>query len=137
MGKKKFKELTDESTVLSSIFDTNEDIEVQTKKFLNKLNNILHQSFKKIRITKNKDSEIDKLFRKQKKLKKKKEINKAEQKELKEVESELADKMANDLYEIVKEEVNIVKSDEGGFNSSHLWRLKINCDQSLITVQLQ
>ena len=109
---------------MSSIFDTNEDIEVQTKKFLKKLNNILHQSFKKIRKTKNKDSEIDKLFRKQKELKKKKEINKAEQKELEEVESELADKMANDLYEIVKEEVNIVKSDEGGLNSGHLWRLK-------------
>ena len=32
--------------------------------------------------------------------------------------------MGEDLYNIVKEEVEIVHSDEGGFNSGHLWRLK-------------
>ena len=32
--------------------------------------------------------------------------------------------MAEDLYKIVKEEVDLVKCEEGGFNSGHLWRLK-------------
>ena len=32
--------------------------------------------------------------------------------------------MAEDMYLIVKEEVDKVKCDEGGFNSGHLWRLK-------------
>ena len=45
-------------------------------------------------------------------------------KELKKIEAELADQMADDLYKIVKEEVDMVHSDEGGFNSGHLWRLK-------------
>ena len=32
--------------------------------------------------------------------------------------------MAEDIYNIVKEEVEIVKNDEGGFYSGHLWKLK-------------
>ena len=32
--------------------------------------------------------------------------------------------MAEDMYLIVKEEVDKVICDEGGFNSGHLWRLK-------------
>ena len=123
-GQNKFRELTEDSTALSSIFDSDGDIEVKCKKFLKKLDNILHQSFRKIRITKKKDTDIDILFRKQKVLKKKKEMTKKDKKELADVESELASTMADDLYEIVKEEVKIVKSDEGGFNSGHLWRLK-------------
>ena len=42
---------------------------------------------------------------------------------MKEVEKELADKMADDLFSIVKEEVKNIESDEGGFNSGHLWNL--------------
>ena len=61
---------------MSSIFDSDGDIEVKCKKFLNKLDNILHQSFRKIRITKKKDTDIDILFRKQKGLKKKKDMTK-------------------------------------------------------------
>ena len=68
-------------------------------------------------------------------------MNKEEEKELAEVEHKLADKMADDLSEIVKDEVKIVKSEEGGFNSGHLWRLKnklrpkhINCPTALIDI---
>ena len=32
--------------------------------------------------------------------------------------------MSEDLYNIVKEEVKVVESDEGGFNSGHLWKIK-------------
>ena len=62
------------------------------------------------------------MFEKQKSLKMKTDKN--SKKQLENVESELADKMADDLYKIVKEEVELVKNDEGGFNSGHLWRLK-------------
>ena len=47
---KKFRELTNVSTKLSSVFDTKEDIEAQSNKFLKELNKILHQCFKKIRV---------------------------------------------------------------------------------------
>ena len=32
--------------------------------------------------------------------------------------------MAEHMFKIVSEEVKVVKSDESGFNSGHLWRLK-------------
>ena len=121
-GLKKFKEMTENTTKLSSIFDNEESIEIQTKRFIKTLNRILHQCFKKIKIKQISDSKIDKLFRQQKELKKK--TDKESKVELKRVEDELADKMAEDLYNIVKDEVKDIESDEGGFNSGHLWRLK-------------
>ena len=42
-GLKRFKEITEESTKLSSVFDTNDTIEVQSKRFLKELDRILHQ----------------------------------------------------------------------------------------------
>ena len=39
---------------------------------------------------------------------------------MKQVEEILANEMAEDLYNIVKEEVKKINSDEGGFNSGHL-----------------
>ena len=44
-------------------------------------------------------------------------------KRLTEVEEKLADKMSEDMYIIVKEEVDKVDSEAGGFNSGHLWKL--------------
>ena len=82
----------------------------------------MQQSFKKIRIKPAKDTHIDRLFRKQKDMKNK--SDKESKVKLKQVEYELADQMAGDLYNIVKEEVKIVKSDEGGFSCGHLWKIK-------------
>ena len=121
-SKKKFNEMTKNNTKLSSIFETEERVEVQARKFIKALNRILHQCFKKVSIKPKLNTKIDQLFRRQRELKKK--TDKESQKELKDVEEDLADKMAEDLYNIVKEEVKLVESDEGGFNSGHLWRLK-------------
>ena len=121
-GQIKFKAMTENNTKLSAIFDTEETVEVQAHKFIKTLNRILHQSFRKIRITQNRNTKIDELFRKQKILKMK--TDKQSKIELNKVENTLADEMAEDLYKIVKEEVENIESDEGGFNSGHLWRLK-------------
>ena len=121
-GQKRFKEMTGNNTKLSSIFENDKPIEEVAQKFIKVLNKIIHQCFKKIKITNNKNSKIDDLFRRQKTLKSK--TDKTSKTELNEIEKELADKMGEDLYNIVKEEVKIVESDEGGFNSGHLWRLK-------------
>ena len=121
-GQKKFRELTHNTDILSKIFETEDSIHTQTKRFPKRFNRILHQSFKKIRIRPEKDTNIDKLFRQQTDLKTK--TDKESKQKLKQVEEELAKKMAEDLYNIVKEEVKVVESDEGGFNSGHLWRIK-------------
>ena len=65
-GQEKFRQITENTTILSSIFDTNDTVKNQTKKFLNKLNGILHQCFWKIRIKPASITEIDKLFYKRK-----------------------------------------------------------------------
>ena len=124
LGQQKFKEMTNYSNYLSAVFDNNDNIEVQTKRFLKKLNKTLHKCFKKIRIKRKNNSEIDRLFIKRNNLRKSKDSDAIRNKELESVESELADKMAEDLYEIVKDEVEKVKYAEGGFNSGHLWRIK-------------
>ena len=116
--------MTSNNTKLSDIFKTKEDVDIQTKKFLKKLNGVIHRCFKKIRVTSTDNKEIDSLFERQKELKSK--TNKASKVELKEVQSELAEKMADDMYKIVKEEVDKVDCEAGGFNSGHLWKLK-NC----------
>ena len=121
-SQKKFKDMTENNTKLSSIFDTEETVEVQAQKFIKTLNRTLHQSFRKIQIKQNKNTKIDELFRKRKTLKMK--TDKQSQIELNKVEQTLADEMSEDLYKIVKEEVEKIESDEGGFNSGHLWRLK-------------
>ena len=46
-GQKRFNEMTSNNTKLSDIFDSNEDIDKKTKKFIKKLDGILHQCFKK------------------------------------------------------------------------------------------
>ena len=40
-----FKEITPDNTKLSDIFDTNEDINTQTKRFIKTLDGILHKCF--------------------------------------------------------------------------------------------
>ena len=83
--------MTGNDTKLSSIFDNDKLIEEVAKKFIKVLNKIIHQCFKKIKITNNKTSKIDELFRKQKTFKSK--TDKTSKKELNEIEKELADKM--------------------------------------------
>ena len=62
-GQKKFKLLTSKPGILSDIFkDDTEDIESLSKKFFKRLNGILHQCFKKIRVTDHENKEITKLF---------------------------------------------------------------------------
>ena len=122
VGQKKFRQLTEDTHTLSSIFDTNDDVEKQTKKFLKKLNGILHQCFKKIRIKTSDVTEIDKLFNERTRLRHK--SDKESKDKISEIEKKLADQMAEDLFKIVKEEVKNIESDEGGFNSGHLWKLK-------------
>ena len=114
--------MTTDNTKLSDIFKSNEDVNKQTKKFVKTLNGIIHQCFKKVKITNTFNKEIDELFKQQKVLKNK-EDHESKMK-LKEVEEKLADKMSEDMYKTVKEEVDKVDSETGGFNSGHLWKLK-------------
>ena len=79
------------------------------------------QENKKNNGTQNK--EIDNLVKQQKQLKKKKEDVESKRK-LKEIEEKLADKMADNMFDIIRNEVNKIDCESGGFNFRHLWKLK-------------
>ena len=121
-GQKRFKEMTSNNTKLSSIFESNKDINKQTKQFIKKLDGVLHQCFKKIKIKGTPNKEIDDLFAQQKQLKSK--VDAESKRKLKEIEDKLAEKMSEDMFKIVTEEVSKIYCESGGFNSGHLWKLK-------------
>ena len=121
-GLEKFKEATSKE-VLTSIVSRDNDANTLTKKFMKQINGLIHECFKKIRITENNDSDdIIKLFDKRRKLRTK--TDEISIKELKIVEENLAEKCAETNYKHIKEELKDIECDEGGFNVGKLWKLK-------------
>ena len=98
IGKQKFKEMTSNNCILSSIFDSKNNINIQTMKFLKRLNGMLHACFKKIKITPNskEEKEISDLYKQQKILKFKTDVK--SMKKLEEVKEKLEDKLSEDMF---------------------------------------
>ena len=117
-----FKYQTTETKKLSEVFDENNDINKCTKKFLNRLKNVVHKCFKKVKITQKPNAEYESLYKRWKQLKNKTDLNSI--REAFEVENELADKCGNAMYDQIKHEVGDINCEDGGINSGHLWRLK-------------
>ena len=122
MVKPAFKEITSNRTTLVSIFNNDEDLNTCTKKFIRSINQCIRKCFRKIRITSRPNKEMEELFKKRQRLKASKDEK--SRKDLEEVEEQLADLCAQDNFEKINEEINGINCDEGGFNSSHLWKLK-------------
>ena len=83
---------------------------------------MLHQCFKKIKITENAVKEEDILYSKQKELKSR--TDPESKKKLAEIEEELVNLKSNDLHNIIKDEIEQIDCESGGFNSGHLWKIK-------------
>ena len=103
---------------LSSIFNEAGDINVQAKQFLNKLEDVIHKCFKKIKIKERKDEEKDALFKTWRKLKK--ESNNNNKGDLRRIEQTIADKYAEEYFNKIKERVGNVDSLDGGLKSEYL-----------------
>ena len=95
--------MTSKTSVLSSIFESKRSVEKQAKDFLKRLNGILHQCFKKVKLKDNAIKEEDILYKMQKELKK--ENDEESKKELKKVEEKLVNLKSNDLFKVVKDEI--------------------------------
>ena len=117
-----FRKQTSETKELSSIFNSNKDVHTLTKKFLNRLNGFIHSSFKKIRVTERHDKVLENLYNLRSDLRQKDDLESKER--LKNVEKELNEKYAEDFYEKIKKELEGMEADDGGWNTSHLWKLK-------------
>ena len=121
-GQKKFKEKTDNTNELSQILSADKDVDILTNKFLKRLNGFIHECFKKIKVKEKVDSEMEALYAKRSELRNK-EDNESKQK-LKVVEKELDDKYAEDMQNKIQHELKGINSEEGGWNSGQLWKLK-------------
>ena len=75
-----------------------------------------------MRIVGNVDKELDELYKERTMLRNKED--KESKVRLQKVEDELADKFSEDFYKKIKEEIKGINSEEGGWNSGHLWCLK-------------
>ena len=62
---KTFKTLTTNTNQMSKIFDTDKNINVQTKKFLKRLKGFVNQSFRKVKKTNKPDVVLEKLMTKE------------------------------------------------------------------------
>ena len=99
---KAFKEHTTNTKELSSIFDTDKDLNIQTKKLLKRLKGFIVESFDKIKIRDQPNKELDRLYNKRRILRTQKGNN--AKLELKTVEKELADKYGEHMYKHIKED---------------------------------
>ena len=123
-NQKIFTEATSNTTKLSEVFETNEDINTQTKKFLKRLDKTVNRCFKKVRISGKKPSEYEKLYGKWVEVRHlEDDENKQKSKDL---EAELADKYAKTKFEKIQEEISGMCSEEEAKNSGKLWQLKKN-----------
>ena len=107
---------------LSSVFDTDEGVDIQTQKFLARLNKTIAKCFKKVRVAEKVDKNKVELFKKWQCLKNKTdEKSKADREKL---EEELANEYAEEYYEKIKEKTADIDCEDGGIISGQLWNLK-------------
>ena len=109
--------------MLSSVFESEEGVEILTKRFLKKLNGCIAKSFRKIRPVKKKEDSIE-LYDRLRSLKGKNDDK--SKKEVEEIQIKIAEASDNKLREI-KDAANKVNPNEPGMNAKTVWKLKKNC----------
>ena len=114
---KLFKKHTD-NTNMAKIFESSENLDKCTKKFLNYLDGSIKKCFTKHRTTIKGNNKLENLFEKRRVIKDKDETGKEEL--LKSVEQDIANEACDQVYENIKG----LNSESGGYNPGHMWRLK-------------
>ena len=118
---KKFYKYTTDTKMLSSIFNTEDDINVLTQRVIKKIDGCIKMCFRKVRVNKEKETEEEKLYKKLRLLKDKTEEGSKEA--LDEVTEAIA-KLAEAKYKQVIEELNKMKPEEGRKESHKFWQMK-------------
>ena len=115
--------MTSQDSFLSSVFETEESIQKQTKKFLKRLGYCMSMCFRKIRVNHSKKNKVlEDLFNQRRILKHKIDDNSFEK--LKDVEAKLATICASDNVRIITEACAGLTCEGGGVNAGKIWKLK-------------
>ena len=103
---KYFEEETSKTNELSRIFDSDKNINIQTKKFLKRLNGFISKCFKKIKVSNKMDNTLEGLYDKRTYLRSKTDpLSKIE---LEKVEKELNDKYSQAMYDKIQSEIDAI-----------------------------
>ena len=114
-------EYTSETKMLSSIFDSDDDLNTLTKRFIKKLNGCIKMNFRKIRTNNAKKSEDEKLHDKMRQLKGKNDSKSIQ--ELEKIVINIAE-CAESKYKHVIKELNMMSPEEGRIDAQKFWKLK-------------
>ena len=122
-AKEKFKKLTTDTKQLSSIVDKDKPLDIVTKQLLKRINGFVHECFSKVKLTDKPNKDLERLYNKRTVLRTKSDAE--SKKQLESVESELCKKYSEVMFQKIMTEVKGMEdSEDGGFNSGRLWKLK-------------
>ena len=117
----RFKEYTSNTNMLSTVFDSNADINVLAKRFLKKLDGCIKMNFRKVRVSDRKPTASEKLYNEMRQLKGKEDEESV--KRLARVKEAIAEE-ADKKYAKVDEELKQMKPDGRKINALKFWKLK-------------
>ena len=120
-AKKKFKRYTSDTKMLSSIFDSEDDINILVKRFIKKVDGCIKTNFRKVRTNKVKLNQLEKLYIK---------MNELKQKEDDESKAEL-DEVTKAIgleeekkYTLLMSELNKLEPDKvGRIDAQQFWKI--------------
>ena len=112
-----FKEHTN-NTHMEKIFESSDELNKLTKKFLNYLDGAIKKCFKKHRTTTKRKNMLENLYKKRRQIKNKDDSRKDIL--IKDIEKEIAHEACKQIDDSIKG----LNSEKGGFNPGHMWRLK-------------
>ena len=107
--------------MLSSVFDSEDDLNILTQRFIKKLDGCIKHNFKKVRVSNHKPSDEEKLYQKMRELKGKEDDHSVNK--MKEVIEAIA-LNAEKKYDKVVKELENMKPDGRKINSQKFWKLK-------------
>ena len=119
----KFRDITNNTKILSNSIRDSENIEASFYRFLKNLEKVFSQRFRKVRITSGEQKDvIEELLEERRKLKTKDDP--ISMKKLEEIEKELVNLTARKNSEMIEEELSKLKHGDGDVNMGSFWKLK-------------
>ena len=122
-----FKKLTTHTTEFTDCFKNDLDFEVQAQNWRKMLNNYFHKAFKKVQVRNRpvkKQNEVLELIEKRKVLKKKIDVNEADEEEINRIEEVIAEKCQDANRQKVIDNFSELGGNDGNLQHQGIWKIK-------------